>query len=88
MKSRVGIIVDMETKKVLYVGVRNISCIVRTRTESMGAEAQKHEYHKTWEGLSLSGKPRVQGKRWIDKHNVQETNKDCKMCYQNEKCGP
>ena len=34
---------------------------------------------------SRSGKPLVQGERRTDKHNVQETDKDCKMCYQNEK---
>ena len=44
VKSGVGTIVDME---MLYVGVRNTSCNVCTRTESMGVEAQKHECHKT-----------------------------------------
>ena len=34
VKSGVGTIVDMEMKKLLYVGVRNTSCNVCTRTES------------------------------------------------------
>ena len=37
---------------------------------------------------SSLGKPLVQGERQTDKHNVQETDKDCKMCHQNEKWDP
>ena len=44
-KSGVGIIVGMETKKLLYVGVRNKYCSVCARGASVGIE---HECHKNW----------------------------------------
>ena len=53
-KSGVGIIIGMETKKLLYIGVRNKYCSVCARAESMGVEAQKHECHKNWQGSSSS----------------------------------
>lgn len=53
-KSGVGIIVGMETKKLLYVGVRNKYCSVCARAEAQKVEPSQHECHKNWIGASSS----------------------------------
>ena len=53
-KSGVGIIVGMETKKLLYVGVRNKYCSVCARADTKGEEPPQHECHKNWDGSSSS----------------------------------
>ena len=53
-KSGVGIIVGMETKKLLYVGVRNKYCSVCAHAETQGKEPPQDECHKNWVGPSSS----------------------------------
>ena len=42
----------METKKLLYVGVRNKYCSVCARADTKGEEPPQHECHKNWDGSS------------------------------------
>ena len=53
-KSGVGIIVGMQTKKLLHVGVRNKYCSVCARAETQGEEPSQHECHRNWVGPSSS----------------------------------
>ena len=53
-KSGVGIVVGMETKKLLHVGVKNKYCSVCAMAESVGKEPVDHECHKNWDGPSSS----------------------------------
>ena len=53
-KSGVGIIVGMETKKLLYVGVRNRYCSVCAKADTRGEEPPWDECHKNWDGSSSS----------------------------------
>ena len=58
-KSGVGIIVGMETKKLLYVGVRNKYCSVCARAETKGREPSRHKCYKNWDGASSSMEPDI-----------------------------
>lgn len=58
-KSGVGIIVGMETKKLLYVGVRNKCCSTCARAETEGREPSDHECYKNWDGASSSMEPDI-----------------------------
>ena len=53
-KSGAGIIIGMETKKLLYMGVRNKYCSVCAQAESLGKEAPEHDCYKNWTGSSSS----------------------------------
>ena len=53
-KSGVGIIVGMETKKLLHVGVRNKYCSVCAIAETRGQTTPQHDCHKNWNGSSSS----------------------------------
>ena len=44
----------METKKLLYMGVRNKYCSVCAQAESLGKEAPEHDCYKNWTGSSSS----------------------------------
>ena len=58
-KSGVGIIVGMETKQLLHVGVRNKYCSVCIRAETEGREPSEHECYKNCDGASSSMEPDI-----------------------------
>ena len=49
-KYGVGIVVGMETKKLLHVGVKNKYCSVCAMAESVGKEPADYECRKNWDG--------------------------------------
>lgn len=53
-KSGVGIIIGLETGKLLHVGVRNKYCSVCTQAEKENTTPQQHNCHKNWDGPSSS----------------------------------
>ena len=51
-KSRVALNIGKETKKLLYIGVRNKFCSVCAVAENKGIDPQKHTCYKNWTGSS------------------------------------
>ena len=52
--SGVGIIIGIETGKLLHMGVRNKYCSVCTQANEQNKTPQKHDCHKNWDGPSSS----------------------------------
>lgn len=53
-KSGVAIIIGKETKKLLYMGVRNKFCSICTVASNKGVSPKKHTCFKNWSGSSCS----------------------------------
>lgn len=51
-KSGVAVIIGNETKKLLYLGVRNKYCSICTVASNKGIQPQKHRCFKNWDGSS------------------------------------
>lgn len=47
-----AVIIGRETKKVLYVGVRNKFCIICARAQTKGCAPKIHTCFKNWDGSS------------------------------------
>ena len=53
-KSGVAIIIAMETKKILHIGVRQKYCSICHQAEKNKTSTPAHEYFKNWDGPSSS----------------------------------
>ena len=53
-KSGVGIIIGMETKKLLHIGIRNKYCTTCAQADKRGEEVREHICFKNWDGSSSS----------------------------------
>lgn len=53
-KSGVGIIIGMETKKLLHIAVRNKYCTTCVQVQKRGKEVPEHTCFKNWDGSSSS----------------------------------
>ena len=51
-KSGVGIIIGKETKKILYIGIRNKFCSICTVASNKGVQPKKHTCFRNWCGSS------------------------------------
>ena len=79
-KYGVGIVVGMETKKLLHVGVKNKYCSVCAMAESVGKEPADHECHTEelgWTIIVFGNKHRCSSisrsrvKVWVTLHEVR-----------------